>query len=93
MTRELALKNRSIFQTLSNEHRINILYELYEGPTNWSELMYKYRINSKSLKDHLTHLFERGYVEKPDSGYALTREGRELCEFKFLKDLCSQACS
>ena len=93
MTREFALKNRSIFQTFSNEHRINILYELYEGPTNWSELMYKYRINSKSLKDHLNHLFERGYVEKTDSGYALTREGRELCEFKFLKGLRSQACS
>jgi len=84
--KEFVLKNRLIFQTLSNEHRINILYELYEGPKNWSEIMYEYRINPKSMGDHLTHLFERGYIEKTDSGYALTREGREICELKFLKE-------
>ena len=84
--KEFVLKNRPIFQTLSNEHRINILYELYDGPKNWSEIIYEHRINPKSMSDHLNHLFERGYIEKTDSGYALTREGREVCELKFLKE-------
>jgi len=85
--KQFVLRYRRTFHTLSNEHRINILFALYEGPKNWSELMYDHRINPKSMGDHLTHLFNRGYVEKTESGYVLTQEGRDVCELKFLTSL------
>lgn len=83
--KQFILRHRRVFHTLSNEHRINILFELYEGPKNWSDMMYKHRINPKSMGDHLTHLFNRGYVEKTELGYVLTQEGRDVCELTFLK--------
>jgi len=80
------VEHREIFQTLSNLNRINILFSLYEKPQNWTDLMYDHRINSKSLRDHLAHLFNRGYVEKGEKVYLLTKEGRDLCELSFLKN-------
>jgi len=85
--KQFVLEHREIFKTLSNRHRINILYSLYKKPQNWSDLMYDYRINSKSLRDHLAHLFNRGYVEKAETGYLLTKEGRDLCELSFFKNI------
>lgn len=85
--KQFVLGHREIFQTLSNLNRINILYALYEKPQNWSDLLYDYRINSKVLRDHLRHLFNRGYVEKGEKIYLLTKEGRDLCELSFLKNI------
>lgn len=85
--KNFVLEHREAFHTLSNLNRINILYALYEKPQNWSDMMYDYRINPKSLKDHLVHLFARDYVEKGESGYLLTEKGRDLCELKFLDNM------
>ncbi|GAG56293.1 unnamed protein product [marine sediment metagenome] len=81
--KDFIIANIDVFKTLSNEHRVNILFALYEKDTLWQDLVYDYRINPKLLRDHTNHLIERGYIIKTrGKGYSITKKGRDLCELK-----------
>ena len=83
--KDFIIANIEVFKTLSNEHRVNILFALFETDRLWQDLVYDHRINPKSLRDHTNHLIERGYIIKTrGSGFSITKKGRELCELKFL---------
>ena len=80
------LERVKFFKTLSVQHRINILYALYEGNKTFTDLMFDCRINPKSLRDHLAFLFKNEFTKKEEIGYSLTDKGKDLCELKFLLD-------
>lgn len=85
--RALIISQKTIWKTLSNVNRINILYKLYEGDQIWSDLMFSLRINPKSLRDHLNFLEEYNMVTKNDGVYSLTDFGKEVCELKFVQEI------
>ena len=86
--KDFIIANMDVFKTLSNEHRVNIIFALIEKDRLWQDLIYDYRINPKSLRDHTDHLIERGYIIKTRGrGFSITKKGRELCELKILINL------
>jgi len=83
--KDFVIATLDIFKTLSNQHRVNILYALYEQDRLWADLVYDYKINPKLLRDHSNHLIERGYILKTKGkGFSITQKGRDLCDLKFL---------
>ena len=83
--KDFVISNLDIFKTLSNRHRVNILYALYETDRLWADLVYDYKINPKLVRDHTNHLIERGYITKTrGKGFSITKKGRDLCELTFL---------
>ncbi len=86
--KDFIIANMDVFKTLSNEHRVNIIFALIEKDRLWQDLIYDHRINPKSLRDHTNHLIERGYIIKTRGrGFSITKKGRELCELKILINL------
>lgn len=84
---EYAIAQKTIWKTLSNENRINILYKLYEGTASWSDLMFSLKINPKSLNSHLNFLMEHLMVEKTNGHYGITNFGKEVCEMRIFNEI------
>ena len=74
-------------RALSNETRLSILNSLYEKPRTWTELQFKLKLNSKSLRDHLQYLRGSNLVRKRDPvGFELTEAGKAILELS-MKDI------
>jgi len=68
-----------------------MLYSLYERSKTWSELIFEFQINPKSLRDHLYFLIESGLVrKKKDVGFELTDAATGFIETS-LEELISTA--
>ena len=81
------IAKETVFKTLSNRNRIEIISRLYDSDMTWSKLMFDVRVNPKSLRDHLNYLIEKKIVEKKEKKYSLTELGRDICELEFLSDI------
>lgn len=78
-------------RALANETRLNLLYSLYKKPKTWSELIFEFKINPKSLRDHLNFLIESGLVRKKKGvGFELTDAATGFIETS-LEELISTA--
>jgi len=78
-------------RALANETRLNLLYSLYKKPKTWTELIFEFQINPKSLRDHLNFLIKSGLVKKrKTAGFELTEPAKHFVETS-LKDLISTA--
>lgn len=79
-------------RALANETRLNLLYSLYKKPKTWTELIFEFQINPKSLRDHLDFLIKSGLVKKRAGavGFELTEPAKQFIETS-LKDLISTA--
>jgi len=78
-------------RALANETRLNLLYSLYKKPKTWTELIFEFQINPKSLRDHLNFLIKSGLVKKGKIvGFELTDPAKQFIETS-LEDLISIA--
>jgi len=80
-----------MMKALANETRLEILYSLYEKPKTWTDLIFKLKINPKSLRDHLNYLKKSGLVKKKEPvGFELTDAAKTFIEYS-LKDIIETA--
>lgn len=78
-------------RAIASETRLRILYSLYQQPETWTKIMFKLKINPKSLRDHLQYLRDSGLVKRRKPvGFELTKAGIAVMELS-IKDILERS--
>jgi len=68
-----------LIKAAAHAHRLHILALLTDGPTEFSVLLDAVKVSKTALANHLTHMMNKGLVERSDRGmYQITKDGQDL---------------
>ena len=84
--KKLAKSYETLWKTLANHNRIEILFALCESDYTFSNLMYTIRLNPRSLSSHLKYLKQENIIDQEGKIYSLTQLGEKICLLTFLND-------
>lgn len=69
----------AIIKAMGNQNRLKILITLLSGEKSFQTLMSETNLQKTALSNHLTLLFKKNLIEKPDYGkYKITQDGVEF---------------
>jgi len=69
----------AIIKAMGNQNRLKILITLLSGEKSFQTLMSETDLQKTALSNHLTLLFKKSLIEKPDYGkYKITQDGVEF---------------
>jgi len=69
----------SIIKAMGNQNRLKILTTLLSGEKSFQTLMSETELKKTALSNHLTLLYKKNLIEKPDYGkYKITQDGVEF---------------
>lgn len=69
----------AIIKAMGNQNRLKILITLLSGEKSFQTLMSETNLQKTALSNHLTLLFKKSLIEKPDYGkYKITQDGVEF---------------
>ena len=68
-----------IIKAMGNQNRLKILITLLSGEKSFQTLMSETNLQKTALSNHLSLLFKKNLIEKPDYGkYKITQDGVEF---------------
>jgi len=69
----------AIIKAMGNKNRLKILITLLSGEKSFQTLMSETNLQKTALSNHLSLLFKKNLIEKPDYGkYKITQDGVEF---------------
>ncbi len=71
----------AIIKAVANQNRLKILITLLSGEKSFQTLMSETNLQKTALSNHLSLLFKKNLIEKPDYGkYKITQDGVEFIQ-------------